>query len=108
MQARGTAVWAGGDLWGLSTLLASAGEVNITVSTEALSSKEFCGNEIPMVPAQGRVDTVIKPLLVQVRWVMEEESGMGLGTGSEQPLGGPPSGRTGSRTAPSPEPGLQA
>lgn len=63
---------------GLSAPLASSGEVNITVSTEALSSKELCGNEMPVVPAQGSVDTVIKPLLVQVRWVMEKESGMGL------------------------------
>uniref|UniRef100_A0A8C8B645 Alpha-macroglobulin-like TED domain-containing protein n=1 Tax=Otus sunia TaxID=257818 RepID=A0A8C8B645_9STRI len=88
-----------GALWGLSALLAFTGEVNITISTEALSSKELCGNEMPVVPAQGRVDTMIKPLLVQVRWVMEEESGVGLGTGSEQPLGC--SGRTRSGTAPS-------
>uniref|UniRef100_A0A663MWK4 Alpha-macroglobulin-like TED domain-containing protein n=1 Tax=Athene cunicularia TaxID=194338 RepID=A0A663MWK4_ATHCN len=85
--------------WGLSALLAFTGEVNITISTEALSSKELCGNEMPVVPAQGRVDTMIKPLLVQVRWVMEEECGLGLGTGSEQPLGC--SGRTRSGTAPS-------
>uniref|UniRef100_A0A8D2NL91 Alpha-macroglobulin-like TED domain-containing protein n=1 Tax=Zosterops lateralis melanops TaxID=1220523 RepID=A0A8D2NL91_ZOSLA len=48
-------------------MFAPAGEVNITVSTEALSSTEPCGNELPLVPDQGRVDTVIKPLLVQVR-----------------------------------------
>lgn len=47
-------------------MFAPAGEVNITMSTEALSSTEPCGNELPLVPAQGRVDTVIKPLLVQV------------------------------------------
>lgn len=53
--------------------------MNITVSTEALSSTEPCGNELPLVPAQGRVDTVIKPLLVQVRalwrkvgWIWEQ------------------------------------
>lgn len=63
MEAHGTTV---GALWGLSAPLASAGEVNITVSTEALSSEELCGNEMPVVPAQGRMDTMIKPLLVQV------------------------------------------
>uniref|UniRef100_A0A8B9QC23 Alpha-macroglobulin-like TED domain-containing protein n=1 Tax=Apteryx owenii TaxID=8824 RepID=A0A8B9QC23_APTOW len=31
-----------------------------------MHSEELCGNEDPVVPAQGRVDTVIKPLLVQV------------------------------------------
>ncbi|NXY78530.1 A2ML1 protein, partial [Glareola pratincola] len=50
--------------WGVRAT--NLGEVNITVSTEALGSKELCGNEMPVVPAQGRVDTVIKPLLVQV------------------------------------------
>lgn len=56
-----------GSPWGLKSMFAPAGEVNITVSTEALSSTEPCGNELPLVPDQGRVDTVIKPLLVQVR-----------------------------------------
>ncbi|NXX58955.1 A2ML1 protein, partial [Scopus umbretta] len=50
------------------------GEVNITVSTEALSSKELCGNEMPVVPAQGRVDTVIKPLLVQPGGILVEKA----------------------------------
>ncbi|NWH49504.1 A2ML1 protein, partial [Fregata magnificens] len=49
--------------WGVRAT--GLGEVNITVSTEAVSSKELCGDEMPVVPAQGRVDTVIKPLLVQ-------------------------------------------
>uniref|UniRef100_A0A8C0BJ74 Alpha-2-macroglobulin-like protein 1 n=1 Tax=Buteo japonicus TaxID=224669 RepID=A0A8C0BJ74_9AVES len=63
-----------GALTGLSAPLASAGEVNITVSTEALSSKELCGNETPVVPAQGRVDTVIKPLLVQPGGILVEKA----------------------------------
>lgn len=70
--------------WALSVPLASTGEVNITVSTQALSSRELCGNETPVVPVQGHVDTIIKPLLVQVRWVMVEERGMGLGSGCPQ------------------------
>ncbi|KAM6368588.1 alpha-2-macroglobulin-like protein 1 [Pluvialis apricaria] len=58
--------------WGVRAT--SLGEVNITVSTEALSSKEFCGNEIPVVPAQGHVDTVIKPLLVQPGGILVEKA----------------------------------
>lgn len=56
-------------------MFAPSGEVNITVSTEALSSSEPCGNELPLVPAQGRVDTVIKPLLVQVRGLGRRKMG---------------------------------
>ncbi|NXN07665.1 A2ML1 protein, partial [Indicator maculatus] len=52
----------------------SLGEVNITVSTEALSSAELCGNELPVVPAQGAVDTVIKPLLVQPGGILVEKA----------------------------------
>ncbi|KAM9255131.1 alpha-2-macroglobulin-like protein 1 [Cariama cristata] len=58
--------------WGVRAT--SLGEVNITVSTEALSSKELCGNEMPMVPAQGRVDTMIKPLLVQPGGILVEKA----------------------------------
>ncbi|NXL67634.1 A2ML1 protein, partial [Chordeiles acutipennis] len=58
--------------WGVRAT--SLGEVNITVSTEALSSNELCGNEMPVVPAQGRVDTVIKPLLVQPGGILVEKA----------------------------------
>ncbi|XP_050768020.1 alpha-2-macroglobulin-like protein 1 [Gymnogyps californianus] len=58
--------------WGVRAT--SLGEVNITVSTEALSSKELCGNEMPVVPAQGRVDTLIKPLLVQPGGILVEKA----------------------------------
>ncbi|NXS76044.1 A2ML1 protein, partial [Pandion haliaetus] len=58
--------------WGVRAT--SLGEVNITVSTEALSSKELCSNEMPVVPAQGRVDTVIKPLLVQPGGILVEKA----------------------------------
>ncbi|XP_010132818.1 PREDICTED: alpha-2-macroglobulin-like protein 1, partial [Buceros rhinoceros silvestris] len=57
--------------WGVQAT--SLGEVNITVSTEALSSRELCGNETPVVPAQGRVDTIIKPLLVQPGGILVEK-----------------------------------
>ncbi|XP_075774814.1 alpha-2-macroglobulin-like protein 1 [Pelodiscus sinensis] len=42
----------------------SLGEVNFTVSTEALRTEELCGTELAVVPAQGHMDTVIKPLRV--------------------------------------------
>uniref|UniRef100_A0A8C3NEG7 Uncharacterized protein n=1 Tax=Geospiza parvula TaxID=87175 RepID=A0A8C3NEG7_GEOPR len=42
-----------------------------------LSSTEPCGNELSLVPAQGRVDTVIKPLLVQVRGLGRRKMGFG-------------------------------
>ncbi|XP_031989963.1 alpha-2-macroglobulin-like protein 1 [Corvus moneduloides] len=58
--------------WGVRAT--SLGQVNITVSTEALSSTEPCGNELPLVPAQGRVDTVIKPLLVQPGGILVEKA----------------------------------
>ncbi|XP_075774770.1 alpha-2-macroglobulin-like protein 1 isoform X1 [Pelodiscus sinensis] len=49
-------------------------EVNFTVSTEALRTEELCGNELAVVPAQGRVDTVIQPLLVLPGGIVEETS----------------------------------
>ncbi|XP_068852578.1 alpha-2-macroglobulin-like protein 1 [Aphelocoma coerulescens] len=58
--------------WGVRAT--SLGQVNITVSTEALSSTEPCGNELPLVPAQGHVDTVIKPLLVQPGGILVEKA----------------------------------
>ncbi|NXI25590.1 A2ML1 protein, partial [Sterrhoptilus dennistouni] len=58
--------------WGVRAT--SLGEVNITVNTEALSSTEPCGNELPLVPDQGRVDTVIKPLLVQPGGILVEKA----------------------------------
>ncbi|NXP19114.1 A2ML1 protein, partial [Scytalopus superciliaris] len=58
--------------WGVRAT--SLGEVNVTVSTEALSSAELCDNKVPVVPVQGRVDTVIKPLLVQPGGILVEKA----------------------------------
>ncbi|NXY78528.1 A2ML1 protein, partial [Glareola pratincola] len=44
----------------------SVGEVNVTVIAKALHTKKLCGTEMPVVPAQGRVDTETKLLRVQV------------------------------------------
>ncbi|KAM5140421.1 alpha-2-macroglobulin-like [Mantella aurantiaca] len=50
------------------------GEVNITVQTEAVNTEELCQNEIPIVPKQGAIDTIVKPLLVQPGGVLVEKS----------------------------------
>lgn len=42
------------------------GNVNFTVSAEALNSLKLCGNEVPVVPERGKKDTVIKSVLVEV------------------------------------------
>ncbi|XP_010283365.1 PREDICTED: LOW QUALITY PROTEIN: alpha-2-macroglobulin-like protein 1 [Phaethon lepturus] len=60
--------------WGMRATSLGTEEVNITISTEALSSKELCGNEMPVVPAQGRVDTINKPLLVQPGEILVEKA----------------------------------
>ncbi|KAG5843754.1 hypothetical protein ANANG_G00154260 [Anguilla anguilla] len=41
------------------------GRVNITVSAEALSTEELCGNEVVTVPERGQIDTVVRTLLVE-------------------------------------------
>ncbi|XP_069057673.1 alpha-2-macroglobulin-like protein 1 [Pleurodeles waltl] len=50
------------------------GEMNMTVTTEALDSKAACGNEITVTPSEGRIDTVTKPILVQAGGVLEEKA----------------------------------
>ncbi|XP_040902892.1 alpha-2-macroglobulin isoform X2 [Toxotes jaculatrix] len=41
------------------------GEVNLKVSAEALKTDVLCGNEVATVPDTGRIDTVVRTLLVQ-------------------------------------------
>ncbi|XP_062426832.1 alpha-2-macroglobulin-like protein 1 [Rhea pennata] len=50
------------------------GLMNITLSTEAVATKELCGKEIPFVPAQGQKDTIIKLLLVRPEGVLVEKA----------------------------------
>ncbi|XP_038270167.2 alpha-2-macroglobulin-like protein 1 [Dermochelys coriacea] len=50
------------------------GSVNITLSTEAMATKDLCGGEVPVVPERGRTDTLIKPLLVQPEGVLVEKT----------------------------------
>uniref|UniRef100_A0A671E1W3 Alpha-2-macroglobulin n=1 Tax=Rhinolophus ferrumequinum TaxID=59479 RepID=A0A671E1W3_RHIFE len=50
----------------------SLGNVNFTVSAEALESQELCGNEMAVVPSYGKKDTIIKPLLVEPEGLEKE------------------------------------
>lgn len=43
-----------------------AGRVQLKVSAEALKTDTLCGNEVARVPEAGQVDTVVRPLLVEV------------------------------------------
>lgn len=42
------------------------GEVSLKVSAEALKTAVLCGNKTTTVPKMGRIDTVVRTLLVQV------------------------------------------
>ncbi|NXW62426.1 A2ML1 protein, partial [Eurystomus gularis] len=50
------------------------GFMNITLITEAVATKELCGEEIPFVPKQGQKDTIIKLLLVRPEGVLVEKA----------------------------------
>ncbi|XP_006901823.1 PREDICTED: alpha-2-macroglobulin-like [Elephantulus edwardii] len=50
----------------------SLGNVNFTVSAEALESEELCGTEKTVVPKMGKKDTVIKSLLVEPEGLEKE------------------------------------
>ncbi|KAM6959235.1 alpha-2-macroglobulin [Aplochiton taeniatus] len=43
----------------------SLGEIRLKVSAEALKTDQLCGNEVATVPEKGRLDTVIRTLLVE-------------------------------------------
>uniref|UniRef100_A0A452R4E0 Alpha-2-macroglobulin n=1 Tax=Ursus americanus TaxID=9643 RepID=A0A452R4E0_URSAM len=48
------------------------GNVNFTVSAEALESQEPCGTEVAVVPEFGKKDTIIKSLLVEPEGLEKE------------------------------------
>ncbi|XP_043935073.1 alpha-2-macroglobulin-P-like [Protopterus annectens] len=48
-----------------SIIPVSIGEVNFTITAEAVQTNELCDNEIVIVPTRNRKDTVIKPLRVE-------------------------------------------
>ncbi|XP_066211857.1 alpha-2-macroglobulin-like [Saccopteryx leptura] len=50
----------------------SLGNMNFTVSAEALESRELCGTEVAVVPEYGKKDTIIKALLVEPEGLQKE------------------------------------
>ncbi|XP_037370273.2 pregnancy zone protein [Talpa occidentalis] len=50
------------------------GNVNFSVSAEAVQSPEMCGNEVAEVPEIGRKDTVTKTLLVEPEGIEQEKT----------------------------------
>uniref|UniRef100_A0A8C5C002 Alpha-2-macroglobulin-like protein 1 n=1 Tax=Gadus morhua TaxID=8049 RepID=A0A8C5C002_GADMO len=48
----------------------SLGEVTLEVRAEALHTEQLCGNEVAPPPTVGRVDTVVRKLLVEVRFTL--------------------------------------
>uniref|UniRef100_A0A0D9RAS5 PZP alpha-2-macroglobulin like n=1 Tax=Chlorocebus sabaeus TaxID=60711 RepID=A0A0D9RAS5_CHLSB len=50
------------------------GNVNFSVSAEAIQSLELCGNEVAEVPEIKRKDTVIKTLLVEAEGIEQEKT----------------------------------
>nr|XP_002752372.3 pregnancy zone protein isoform X2 [Callithrix jacchus] len=50
------------------------GNVNFSVSAEAMQSLELCGNEVAEVPEIKRKDTVIKTLLVEAEGIEKEKT----------------------------------
>uniref|UniRef100_A0ABM5FQT1 Alpha-2-macroglobulin-like protein 1 isoform X1 n=2 Tax=Pogona vitticeps TaxID=103695 RepID=A0ABM5FQT1_9SAUR len=50
------------------------GQVNLSVTVEAMETQDLCGNEISTTPTQGRSDTVIKSVLVKAEGVLEEKT----------------------------------
>lgn len=42
------------------------GHVTLKVSAEAMKTDVLCGNEVATVPNVGRIDTVVRTLLVEV------------------------------------------
>lgn len=55
------------------TFVLLAGKVNVTVSSVAEDSHNLCDNRVAVTPLQGKMDTVIKPLLVKVSQTTDGE-----------------------------------
>ncbi|XP_029111710.1 alpha-2-macroglobulin-like [Scleropages formosus] len=50
---------------------ADLGEVSVNVRAEALRTEELCGSEVVTVPERGRIDTVVRTLLVEAEGTKE-------------------------------------
>ncbi|KAM3875368.1 alpha-2-macroglobulin [Diretmus argenteus] len=64
----------------------SLGEVSLKVSAEALRTDTLCGNEVAAVPEKGRVDTVVRTLLVEAEGTPEAVSHNALLCPAEGPV----------------------
>ncbi|XP_030043088.1 alpha-2-macroglobulin-like protein 1 isoform X2 [Microcaecilia unicolor] len=58
--------------WNITAMI--LGEMNLTVSTEALSTRQICSGQETVVPDQGRTDTLIKTILVRPEGVSVEKT----------------------------------
>ncbi|XP_070266822.1 alpha-2-macroglobulin-like protein 1 isoform X2 [Myotis yumanensis] len=58
--------------WNITAI--KLGHVNFTISTKILDSNELCGGQKGFVPAKGRSDTLIKPVLVKPEGVLVEKT----------------------------------
>ncbi|XP_043975302.1 alpha-2-macroglobulin-like protein 1 isoform X1 [Gambusia affinis] len=50
------------------------GDVSLRVSAEALRTRDLCGNEVTTVPDVGRIDTVVRTLLVEAEGTPQMKS----------------------------------
>ncbi|XP_046891299.1 alpha-2-macroglobulin-like isoform X2 [Hypomesus transpacificus] len=62
------------------------GEVSVKVSAEALKTEDLCGNEVATLPEKGRIDTVIRPLLVEAEGTQQTLSHNALLCPAEGPV----------------------
>uniref|UniRef100_A0A8C9QQ96 Alpha-2-macroglobulin-like n=1 Tax=Scleropages formosus TaxID=113540 RepID=A0A8C9QQ96_SCLFO len=62
------------------------GEVSIKVRAEALKTEELCGNEVVTVPERGRIDTVVRTLLVEAEGTTETITHNALVCPAENPV----------------------
>ncbi|XP_055973386.1 pregnancy zone protein-like [Sorex fumeus] len=60
--------------WSWTVTPKTLGNINFSVSAEAMQSSELCGNEVAEVPEMGRKDTVIKTLLVEPEGIEQEKT----------------------------------
>lgn len=64
----------------------SLGKISFKVSAEALKTEDLCGNEVVTVPDRGRIDTVIRTLLVEAEGTKQTVSHNALLCPAEGPV----------------------
>ncbi|XP_053925158.1 alpha-2-macroglobulin [Cuculus canorus] len=81
MNERKTVAWA--------VILESLGQVEFSVTTEALQNQQPCGNAIVETPEKGRKDTVIRQLLVEPEGIEVETTYNSVLCASEKSMSEP-------------------